>query len=133
VHEDLVLWREYNGKTKRDTRDSSLFFLPFLAGKKPPGRPTRITPDREVMSWDVVGSEYGPVVYWNSGMSTQTRSTHVVRVCGAEGVGSEVKLPLSRGELAVPLGREILVLGYDASGLVGQPRRGLLAAVVALP
>jgi hypothetical protein len=133
AHEDLVLWREYNGETKRDTRDSSLFFLPLLSGKKPPGMPTRITPDREVISWDVVGSEYGPVVFWNSGMSTQTRSTHVMRMCEAGGVGPEVKLPFPRGEMAVPLRREILVLGYDASGLVGQPRRGLLAAVVALP
>jgi hypothetical protein len=133
VHEDLVLWREYNGKTKRDARDSSLFFLPLQSGRKPPGTPTRITPDREVISWDVVGSEHGPVVFWNSGMSTRTRSTHVMRVCGAEGVGSEVKLPFPRGELAVPLGREILVLGHDASGLFGQPRRALLAAVVALP
>jgi hypothetical protein len=133
IHEDLVVWQEYNGKTKRDTRDSSLFFLPLLPGRQPPGTPTRITPDREVISWDVVGSDDGPVVSWNSGMSTQTRSTHVMRLSGAAGVGPEMKLPFPRGEMAVPLGREILVLGYDASGLVGQPRRVLLAAIVALP
>jgi hypothetical protein len=86
-----------------------------------------------VINWDVVGSEYGPVLFWNSGMSTQTRSTHVMRVSGAGGVGSEVKLPFPRGQMAVPLGREVLILGYDASGLVGQPRRALLAAVVGLP
>jgi hypothetical protein len=133
VDEDLVLWREYNGQTKRDTRDSSLFFVPLMAREKPPERPIRITPDREVISWDVVGSEHGPVVFWNSGMSDRTRSTHVGRVSGGAGTSSEVKLPFPRGEMAVPLGREILVLGYDASGLLGHPRRALLAAVVALP
>jgi hypothetical protein len=133
VHEDLVLWREYDGQTKRDTRDSGLFFLPLLSERKSPGEPTRVTSDREVISWDVVGSEYGPVVFWNSGMSTRTRSAHVMRLSGTGGVGLETKLPFPRGEMAVPLGRKILMLGYDASGLLGHPRRALLAAIVALP
>jgi hypothetical protein len=129
AREDLVVWREYNGKTKRDTRDSSLFSLPLLPGK-PAGKPTRITEDREVMSYDVIDTGQGPVVLWSSGMST--RSMHLTLLRGAD-AGPEVTLPFPRGEMAAPLGSAVLVLGHDASGLVGQPRRALLAAVVALP
>lgn len=106
----FVVWRYYNGKRKRETRDFAIFVLGLKDDFFPNGSPSRLSPDREVVQWIAATEEDGAVLAWASGVAKKGRHSYALRL------KSTAEVPKPR-TLAHPLPDVLLITGDEALAL----------------
>jgi hypothetical protein len=110
----FVVFRHYNRKIKRDTRDASLYAIGESASPSQLRSATRLIADREVSSWQIFPSPAGcHVLTWSSGMTKQTHATRAGLLSGPVAIAQPLKLDELMPEAAAVVGGRVLLFGWE--------------------